>query len=124
MRVLLDTHALLWALEGGESLSEKARDTILDLSNEVLVSAASAWEISIKRALGKLDAPSNLAEAVQDAGFLPRNIHFNDCAQVGQLPVHHRDPFDRMLVSQALVDGVPIVTRDAQIALYGVQTIW
>ena len=124
MGVLLDTHALLWALEGGDSLSAKARDTVLDLSNEILVSAASAWEISIKRALGKLEAPPNLAEAIQDAGFLPRNIHFADCAQVGQLPEHHRDPFDRMLVSQALVDGVPIVTCDAHIRLYGVQTIW
>jgi PIN domain nuclease of toxin-antitoxin system len=124
VRVLLDTHALLWSLEGGDSFSAKARDTILDLSNEILVSAASAWEISIKRALGKLEAPANLAEAIQDAGFLPRNIHFADCAQLGQLPEHHRDPFDRMLVSQALVDGVPIVTCDAQIRLYGVQTIW
>jgi PIN domain nuclease of toxin-antitoxin system len=124
VKVLLDTHTLLWALEGGDSLSDKARETILDLSNEVLVSAASAWAISIKRGLGKLDAPSNLAEAIQDAGFLPRNIHFTDCAQLGELPVHHRDPFDRMLVSQALVDGVPIVTCDAQIRLYGVQTIW
>jgi PIN domain nuclease of toxin-antitoxin system len=124
VRVLLDTHAVLWALEGGDCLSEKARETILDLSNEVLVSAASAWEISIKRALGKLEAPSNLAEVIQDAGFLPRNIHFADCARVGQLPMHHRDPFDRMLVSQALVDGVPIVTCDVHIPLYGVQTIW
>jgi len=124
MRVLLDTHALLWALDGSENLSELARHTILTLENEVLVSSVSGWEIAIKRALGKLDAPRELAAAIDDAGFVRRLIRFEDCEKLEVLPSHHRDPFDRMLVAQALVDGVPVVTRDPWIARYGVQTIW
>jgi PIN domain nuclease of toxin-antitoxin system len=124
MRVLLDTHALLWALDGSENLSELARHTILTLENEVLVSSVSGWEIAIKRALGKLDAPRELAAAIDDAGFVRRLIRFEDCEKLQVLPSHHRDPFDRMLVAQALVDGVPVVTRDPWIARYGVQTIW
>jgi PIN domain nuclease of toxin-antitoxin system len=124
MRVLLDTHALLWALDGSENLSELARHTILTRENEVLVSSVSGWEIAIKRALGKLDAPRELGAAIDDAGFVRRLIRFEDCEKLEALPAHHRDPFDRMLVAQALVDGVPVVTRDPWIARYGVQTIW
>lgn len=124
MKVLLDTHALLWALDGSEHLSELARHTILTLENEVLVSSVSGWEIAIKRALGKLDAPHELGAAIDDAGFVRRLIRFEDCEKLEALPPHHRDPFDRMLVAQALVDGVPVVTRDPWIARYGVQTIW
>jgi PIN domain nuclease of toxin-antitoxin system len=124
MRVLLDTHVLLWALDGSENLSELARHTILTLENEVLVSSVSGWEIAIKRTLGKLDAPRELGAAIDDAGFVRRLIRFEDCEKLERLPSHHRDPFDRMLVAQALVDGVPVVTRDPWIARYGVQTIW
>lgn len=124
MRVLLDTHAVLWALEGSNALSEVARQTIVSLENEVLVSSASAWEIAIKRTLGKLDAPQALGAAIDEAGFVRRLIRFEDCEKLIDLPPHHRDPFDRMLVSQALVDGIPVVTRDPWIKKYGVQTIW
>jgi len=124
MRVLLDTYVLLWALDGSENLSELARHTILTLENEVLVSSVSGWEIAIKRALGKLDAPRELAAAIDDAGFVRRLIRFEDCEKLEVLPSHHRDPFDRMLVAQALVDGVPVVTRHPWIARYGVETIW
>jgi PIN domain nuclease of toxin-antitoxin system len=124
MRVLLDTHALLWALQGSDELSTTARETIVSLQNEVLVSSASAWEIAIKCALGKLEAPRELGAAIDDAGFVRRLIGFEDCEKLQSLPPHHRDPFDRMLVSQALVDGIPIVTRDPWIRRYGVQTVW
>jgi PIN domain nuclease of toxin-antitoxin system len=124
MRVLLDTHALLWALDGSEKLSELARRAILRLENEVLVSSVSGWEIAIKRALGKLDAPRELGAAIDDAGFVRRLVRFEDCEKLDTLPPHHRDPFDRMLVAQALVDGIPIVTRDPWMSHYGVQTIW
>lgn len=124
MRVLLDTHALIWALEGGEQLSAVARGLVEALDNEVLVSSVSAWEIAIKRSLGKLDAPRELTAAVADAGFVRRGVGFEDCERLQDLPDHHRDPFDRMLIAQALVDGIPIVTRDAVIARYGVPTIW
>jgi len=124
MRVLLDTHALLWALEGSDALSITARETIVSLQNEVLVSSASAWEIAIKCALGKLEAPGELGAAIDEAGFVRRLIGFEDCEKLQSLPPHHRDPFDRMLVSQALVDGIPIVTRDPWISRYGVQVVW
>ena len=124
MRVLLDTHALIWALEGGGSLSAAARAVVVDTDNDVLVSAASAWEISIKRALGKLDVPDNLTSAIESAGFLRRPIGFAECARLLTLPQHHRDPFDRILIAQALEDGIPIVTCDEQFSRYPIQVIW
>lgn len=124
MRVLLDTHALLWALQDAPDLSARAREIIGSLENEVLVSSVSAWEIAVKRALGKLEAPREVGAALDVAGFVRRLLSFEDCERLAELPHHHRDPFDRMLVAQALVDGIPIVTRDAQVARYPVQTIW
>jgi PIN domain nuclease of toxin-antitoxin system len=124
MRVLLDTHALLWALDGSDRLSDVARETIQTLENEVLVSSVCAWEIATKRSLGKLNAPRELGAAIDHAGFVRRLIRFQDCEKLELLPAHHRDPFDRMLVAQALVDGIPVVTRDPWISRYGVQTIW
>ncbi|HEX6137406.1 MAG TPA: type II toxin-antitoxin system VapC family toxin [Casimicrobiaceae bacterium] len=90
----------------------------------MLASAASAWEIAIKRAMGRLSAPDDLEDAISATGFAKRSITFADARRVGMLPHHHHDPFDRMLVAQALEDGVPIVTRDPQIARYAVQIIW
>jgi len=124
VRLLLDTHALLWALEGNPKLSTRARDAIQDLDNEILVSAVSAWEIAIKKALGRLKAPSGLSEAIDDAGFVRRLINFRDAVELESLPSVHGDPFDRMLVAQARVEGIPIVTKDPHIALYSVQTLW
>lgn len=124
MKVLLDTHALLWALEGGERLSSKARELIGSEANEVLVSVVSAWEIAVKRAQGKLSVPDDLPEAIADAGFVQRLVRFPDCSRLISLPAIHRDPFDRMLVCQALEDGIPLVTKDEVIARYPLQTIW
>lgn len=116
MTVLLDTHALIWALEGGARLPRLARSVLEDVRNLVLVSVVCAWEIEIKRALGQLDVPGDLESAVEDAGFLQRLVTFSDVRALGALPVHHRDPFDRMLVAQAMSDDVPLVTADPQIA--------
>ena len=124
MRVLLDTHALLWALADDERLSPPAREIIVDETNDILVSVVSAWEIAVKRALGKLEAPDNLQSVVAEAGFLQRLILFGDCKRLSNLPPIHRDPFDRMLVCQALEEGIPIVTRNPMIPSYPVQTIW
>ena len=124
MRVLLDTHAVLWALDGGDRLSPKAREVIENETNEVFVSVVSAWEIAVKRALGKLSVPDDLPEAIADAGFLQRLVRFPDCARLASLPTIHRDPFDRMLVSQALEDGIPLVTKYEVLARYPLQTIW
>jgi PIN domain nuclease of toxin-antitoxin system len=122
--VLLDTHALIWALEASPRLSARAREVIESASHTVLVSVVSAWEIEIKRAIGRLDAPGDLEDAIESAGFLRRLVTFADVRHLGRLPAHHKDPFDRMLVAQALEDGVPLVSSDPQIAQYPIQTIW
>jgi PIN domain nuclease of toxin-antitoxin system len=124
MILLLDTHALIWSLEDSPRLSETAREAIEDPTNVILASAVSAWEISIKKALGRLDAPDDLVSALDEAGFTRRVVTFADVDRLGSLPDHHRDPFDRMLVAQALEDGAPIVSRDPAIAQYRLQIVW
>ena len=124
MIVLLDTHALIWALEDSNRLSAAARSVIEDAGNVVLASAVSAWEIAIKKARGKLQAPDDLENAIEAAGFTRRSITFGDASRLAALADHHRDPFDRMLVAQALEDGVPIVSRDPHVAQYPIQVIW
>ncbi len=119
MRLLLDTHAFLWWL-ADIKLSTLARDAIAEPDNEVLVSAASAWEISIKQALGKLNAPRDVADRIRINRFTALPISVAHALVAGALPPHHRDPFDRMLVSQALHEGLTVVTRDARFAAYGV----
>lgn len=124
MRVMLDTRALIWALEGGGRLSKTARRVIENAKNEILVSAVSAWEIAIKKAIGRLDAPDDLIEVVDEAGFIRCPLGFAEAKRLEELGLHHQDPFDRMLIAHALEEGVPIVTRDPQFALYQVQIVW
>ena len=124
MRLMLDTHALIWALEGSSKLSKAARRAIEDARNEVLVSAISAWEIAIKSAMGRLELPGDLLEAVVSAGFTPRPIGFAEAERLRKLPDHHRDPFDRMLVAHAMQEHCSLVTKDPLIARYGVETLW
>jgi PIN domain nuclease of toxin-antitoxin system len=119
VRLLLDTHALLWWL-ADEGLTAEAREAIADPANLVAVSAASAWEISIKKALGKLTAPDDLAEQVRTGGFTPLPVSIAHGLAAGQLPRHHEDPFDRMLIAQAFAEQLTIVTRDKRFADYGV----
>jgi PIN domain nuclease of toxin-antitoxin system len=123
-RVLVDTHVLLWWLIDDPALSPAARDAIADPVNEPLVSAASVWEIAIKRSLGKLTAPDDLLDRIADEGFAWLPISANHAWQVGELPLHHRDPFDRILVAQALIERLPIVTTDSHFGPYGVQVRW
>jgi PIN domain nuclease of toxin-antitoxin system len=117
--LLLDTHAVLWWL-AGEPMADDTAQRIADPSTLVAVSAASIWEASIKAALGKLDAPEPLAEAAVAAGFEPLPISFVHAQRAGELPDHHRDPFDRMLVAQAEIEGLTVVTRDPSFDAYGV----
>jgi PIN domain nuclease of toxin-antitoxin system len=124
MRVLLDTHALLWALSDDERLSTSARDIIVDEANDILVSVVSGWEIALQRSIGKLQAPSDLESVIAQAGFIQRLVGFSDCERLSTLPAIHRDPFDRILVCQALEDGIPVITKDEMIARYPVSTIW
>ena len=120
----MDTHALIWALEDSPRLSAAARRVVEDTGNTLLASAVSAWEISIKKTLGRLDAPDDLADAVEAAGFTKRLVTFADARRLTGLADLHRDPFDRMLVAQALEDGAPIISCDPLIARYQVQIIW
>ena len=119
MRLLLDTHVLLWWL-ADKGLNDQARDAISDPDNLVMVSAASAWEISIKKALGKLSAPDDLERQVDESGFVPLPISIAHGNAADQLPRHHDDPFDRMLIAQAYAEGLTIVTRDKRFADYNV----
>lgn len=119
MRLLLDTHALLWWLADRE-LSKAVREAIADPANDVAVSAASAWEISIKRAIGKLSAPDDLAEQIEAGGFERLPIRIDHAVLAGALPRHHDDPFDRMLLAQAKIESLTIVTRDKRFADYDV----
>lgn len=122
-RLLLDTHVYLWWLSDDERLGEQTRKLIMDERNEVYVSAVTGWEISIKRAMGKLKAPDNLDVLVEEAGFMHLPVTFFHGEQAGSLPAHHRDPFDRMLVAQAQAEGLTILTVDKHIPLYGVRTV-
>ena len=122
-RLLIDTHALLWWLEDPSTLSVEARSAILDARNEVLVSSATVWEIIIKQALGKLDAPDDLEEAIAACRFVALPVTIPHALAIRTLPAIHRDPFDRMLIAQAQVERLEIVTRDTAIRSYPVQSI-
>lgn len=119
MRLLLDTNALLWWL-ADEGLTAQAQDAIAAPENLVVVSAVSAWEISIKKALGKLVAPDDLGHQIQAGGFTPLPITVSHGVAAGQLARHHDDPFDRILIAQALAEGLTIVTRDKRFGEYSV----
>jgi PIN domain nuclease of toxin-antitoxin system len=119
MRLLLDTNALLWWL-ANEGLAGQASEAIADPANFVAVSAVSAWEISIKKALGKLAAPDDLEQQVQAGGFTPLPVTIAHGIAAGQLARHHDDPFDRMLIAQAIAEGLTIVTRDKRFSDYSV----
>ena len=123
VRLLLDTHAVLWALAEPRKLSGPARMAVEDAQNEVFVSVVSGWEIAIKRALGKLQAPDDLEAGIRKQGFTPLLMTFHHAELAGALPPHHGDPFDRMLIAQAQAEGLILVTRDADIPLYGVRTM-
>lgn len=123
MRLLLDAHALLWWLGDDPTLSAGARASIAEPSNEIFVSAATVWEIAIKTALGKLEAPGSVAAALDAAGFDELPVTAADAEAAGALPPHHRDPFDRMLVAQATRLDAVIVTRDGVFTAYGVRVL-
>ena len=117
-RFLLDTHTLLWWLNDSPQLGPRCRQMISNDRNQVFVSAATTWEISIKMAIGKLRAPEDMDSVVEDEGFskLPISLYHGQLA--GSLPAHHRDPFDRMLIAQAQAEGLILITTDENISLY------
>lgn len=122
MQLLLDTHVVLWALTDDPALPGTARELIMDERNSVWVSAATIWEIGIKHALGRGDMPISAADAVRycgEAGYLWLDIRPDHAAAVEMMPMIHADPFDRILVAQALCEPMRLVTHDAMMARYG-----
>lgn len=122
-RLLLDTHILLWWLSDAPALGATARELIADARNPVHVSAASIWEIGIKRRKGLLKAPEDLDVIVEEEQFIKLPITLFHAQQAAALPEYHRDPFDRMLIAQAQAEGLELVTADATIPSYGIRTI-
>jgi PIN domain nuclease of toxin-antitoxin system len=122
LKLLLDTHALLWWL-ADEELAPEARARIADPANSIAVSAVSAWEISIKKALGKLEAPEDLEQQIQASDFMALPIVIRHAMTAGRLPRHHEDPFDRMLIAQAQEEQMTIVTRDKRFSDYDVEVV-
>lgn len=124
MRLLLDTHAAIWLIDDDRRLSDRARDATTDRANTVLLSAALVWEIALKRALGKLELPDGYVASLLEYAFVPLVITLEHAAAVEHLPHHHGDPFDRMLVAQAQVEGATIVSRDPRFKRYEVPVLW
>ena len=124
MNLLLDTCVLLWWLDDPITLlSKEASTAIKDPDNRIIVSVVSAWEIAIKKALGKLESPENLKEMISDAEFELMPTDYEQAWQVKDLPSHHRDPFDRLLISQAKTDSLTLVTRDSWLNAYNVSIL-
>jgi PIN domain nuclease of toxin-antitoxin system len=125
MKMLLDTHALVWALSDPERLPVALRGAIEARSNIVYVSAASVWEIAIKTAIGRIDLPiEDLSGAIAESGFLELPVTIAHAGGVRALPQHHRDPFDRMLAVQSAAENLILASRDPVFSLYGISTIW
>lgn len=124
-RLLLDTQALLWWRADDPSLGANARQLIENENNEVYVSAASAWDISVKKSIGKLKAPNDLSVdgTIDDGGFENLPVSFFHGERAGELPAIHRDPVDRMLIAQAQAEGLDIVSSDGVLSRYGVKVI-
>lgn len=120
---MLDGHAFLWWASNESTLAPEARAAISDPANEIVISSATIWELEIKRALGKLTAPADLMQVIDVEGFSCLPVSCKDGAAAARLPMHHRDPFDRMLVAQALRLDAVVVTRDSVITAYAVEVL-
>ena len=128
MRVLLDTHSLLWLVTDDPRLSTTARETFLDADNELLCSAVVGFEIAVKYSLGKIELaeppPTFIKNRMRSNALIPFPITMAHATRVAELPFHHRDPFDRLLVAQALEDGVPLLSADEILSAYGIRRLW
>lgn len=122
MRLLIDSHVALWWLENNQRLANECRHAI-EHADEVFFSAATVWELGIKRALGKLDFPDGLAAALTASGFVELAISATHADRAASLPPHHRDPFDRMLIAQAQAEVLTLATADRSLEPYDVTTI-
>jgi PIN domain nuclease of toxin-antitoxin system len=122
-RLLIDTHVFLWWLGDDPQLGPRARDLIANAENQVFVSAATAWEISIRKSIGEIDAPDDLDAIAEQEGFDKLPISFFHGERAGDLSQHDYDPFDRMLVAQSQAEGLDFITADSAISQYAVKTI-
>jgi PIN domain nuclease of toxin-antitoxin system len=123
--LLLDTNVVVWLLLGDRSrVSETARLALEDEANDLVVSAATVWEIAIKRSLGKLTIEDGWARALARLGFVPLPVTAIHAEAVERLPWHHRDPFDRLLVAQATTERLALVSADPRLAAYGTDVVW
>jgi PIN domain nuclease of toxin-antitoxin system len=122
--VLVDSCSLLWAVDTPEKLGAAAREAIGSEENRVLVSAGTLWELSIKAGLGKLKLPKGFFEELAELGYETLGIEDRHLAEYRKLPLHHRDPFDRLLVAQSKAEGIPLVTCDPEIAKYRTASVW
>ena len=123
MNLLLDTHVLIWVLENNSKLSEAAKAEIIKGENMVFVSAASIWEISIKQAIGKLVIPDNLHQEIEKHRFTLLDINYDHAQLAGRLPNKHKDPFDRMLIAQAQLENLTLITADNNIHGYKIKLL-
>lgn len=127
MKLLLDTHAFIWFMTGDPRLSPRVKQEMENEDAEVYLSAASVWEIAIKSGLGRLALPvpveDYLAEK-REQGLREMSVGWNHAAAVAKLPLHHRDPFDRLLVAQSLVEDIPLASSDPELAPYGIKIVW
>lgn len=128
MQILLDTHALLWLISGSDRLSANARQAYLETTNQLFLSVASLWEMAVKISLGKLelktDWPRRIDREMDANGIRGLAIRPEHCVAVASLPFHHRDPFDRLLIAQAMAEGLSILTADRRFGAYGVPILW
>ncbi len=128
MKVLLDTHAFLWSITGDDRLSKTAEEIFLDPDNNLFFSAASFWEICIKMSLGKLSLKRGWFKTIQEemrinaVQWLP--VEMQHCVELTKLPFHHRDPFDRMLIAQAMAEDLQLLSRDGRLSAYEIELIW
>ena len=123
MNLLLDTHILLWWLADDSHLPETAHDAITSPDNTILVSAATAWEIAIKKAAGRLEAPDDLIDAINASDFDTLPITATHALVAGSLPAHHSDPFDRMLIAQAQIEHLKLVSVDDRFPHYDIELL-
>jgi PIN domain nuclease of toxin-antitoxin system len=128
MQVLLDTNSFLWFISGNERLSPDARNIIADLDNQLVLSAASLWEIAIKVSIGKLSLfqpfGQLISQQLEENDVSVMSISLNHLTRLLDLPFHHRDPFDRLIIAQAVTESLPVISSDAVFAQYPVKLIW
>ena len=127
MKVLLDTQVWLWMLASPERLSQRSRTLVASTTNELVLSAASTWEIAIKHGIGRLTLPESpsdcVARLMSSTGVIPLPIYHRHTLHVSTLPAHHADPFDRLLVAQAQIEDLPLLTADRMLGKYDIETI-